>query len=185
MNHKWNMAAAFLIVLYVSPYFILGEGAHVRTHDNLDSNVVWYKILAESGQIFAPNGTEIPNMLGGVPREAFGSELNQVWTNIIDNAVGAMAGQGELVLRTYRQDGWVVVEIRDTGPGIPESIQSKIFDPFFTTKPPGKGTGLGLNISHNIIVHKHKGKLAVYSRPGATCFEIKLPLNFAAQSVGA
>lgn len=78
MNHKWNMAAAFLIVLYVSPYFILGEGAHVRTHDNLDSNVVWYKILAESGQIFAPNGTEIPNMLGGVPREAFGSELSVI-----------------------------------------------------------------------------------------------------------
>jgi signal transduction histidine kinase len=95
-----------------------------------------------------------------LPRiEAFGSELNQVWTNIIDNAVSAIDGRGEIVLRTYRQDVWVVVEIRDTGPGIPQHIQSKIFDPFFTTKPPGKGTGLGLNISHNIIVQKHKGQI--------------------------
>jgi signal transduction histidine kinase len=72
------------------------------------------------------------------------------------------------------------VEISDTGPGIPPTIQGKIFDPFFTTKPPGKGTGLGLNISHNIIVQKHKGTIKVTSKPGETCFEIKLPLNFAA-----
>ena len=110
--------------------------------------------------------------------EAFGSELNQVWTNIIDNAVDAMEGQGEIILTTYRKDPWVVVEIKDTGPGIPKEIQSKIFDPFFTTKSVGKGTGLGLNISHNIIVQKHKGQIAVHSRPGGTCFEVKLPLNF-------
>jgi signal transduction histidine kinase len=77
------------------------------------------------------------------------------------------------------------VEIKDTGPGIPQNIQGKIFDPFFTTKPPGRGTGLGLSISHNIIVQKHKGKIAVYSRPGETCFEIKLPLNFAAPPIEA
>jgi signal transduction histidine kinase len=96
-----------------------------------------------------------------------------------------MEGQGEIVLRTYRQDAWVVVEIKDTGPGIPQNIQGKIFDPFFTTKPPGKGTGLGLNISYNIIVQKHKGKIAVYSRPGETCFEVKLPLNFEAPQIEA
>jgi signal transduction histidine kinase len=121
-----------------------------------------------------------------LPRiEAYGSELNQVWTNIIDNAISAMDGQGEIVLKTYRQADWVVVEIRDTGPGIPQPIQAKIFDPFFTTKPPGQGTGLGLNISHNIIVQKHKGKIAVYSKPGETCFEIKLPLNFEALQLAA
>ncbi len=111
--------------------------------------------------------------------EAFGSELNQVWTNIIDNGVSAMNGQGEIVLKTYRQASWMVVEIKDTGPGIPPEIQTKIFDPFFTTKAPGEGTGLGLNISYNIIVQKHKGQIAVRSWPGETCFEVKLPLNFA------
>jgi len=110
--------------------------------------------------------------------DAFGGELNQVWTNIIDNAIDAMEGQGEIILKTYKKDPWIVIEIKDTGPGIPEEIQSKIFDPFFTTKSPGEGTGLGLNISHNIIVQKHKGKIAVYSRAGETCFEVKLPLKF-------
>ena len=110
--------------------------------------------------------------------QAYGSELNQVWTNIIDNSISVMAGQGEIILRTCQESGWVVVEIEDNGPGIPEEIQSKIFDPFFTTKPPGGGAGLGLNISHNIVVEKHKGKITVNSQPGKTCFEVKLPVNF-------
>jgi signal transduction histidine kinase len=109
--------------------------------------------------------------------QAYGSELNQVWTNIIDNAIGAMGGKGEISLRARGEDSWVVVEIEDTGPGIPEEIQSKLFDPFFTTKPPGEGTGLGLNISHNIIVQKHGGKITIFSQPGKTCFEIRLPIN--------
>jgi signal transduction histidine kinase len=113
-----------------------------------------------------------------LPRiEAFGSELNQVWTNIIDNALSAMDGQGDIVIKTYQQESWIVVEIKDTGPGIPQDIQAKIFDPFFTTKPPGEGTGLGLNVSHNIIVQKHKGKISVDSKPGETRFIIKLPLD--------
>ena len=114
--------------------------------------------------------------------EAFGTELNQVWTNIIDNAVSAMNGVGELVLKTYREDPWVVVEIKDTGPGIPKDIQSKIFDPFFTTKAPGEGTGLGLNISHNIIAQKHHGTIDVSSKPGETCFVVKLPLDLSAMA---
>ena len=109
--------------------------------------------------------------------DAFGSELNQVWTNIIDNAIGAMAGQGRLVLKTYQEDAWIVVEITDTGPGIPPEIQKQIFDPFVTTKPPGEGTGLGLNISHHIIVQKHKGQISVTSKPGQTCFQVKLPIH--------
>jgi signal transduction histidine kinase len=145
----------------------------VDIHEGLNDTLVMLRSKLKAGvQVRRDYAQDLPRI------EAFGSELNQVWTNIIDNAVSAMNGQGEIVLRTYRQDAWVIVEIKDTGPGIPQNIQGKIFDPFFTTKPPGKGTGLGLNISHNIIVQKHKGKIAVYSRPGETCFEVKLPLNF-------
>jgi signal transduction histidine kinase len=109
--------------------------------------------------------------------QAYGSELNQVWTNIIDNAIDAMAGRGELNLRTRVEDSWVVIDIEDNGPGIYDEIQSKIFDPFFTTKSPGEGTGLGLNISHNIIVQKHKGQVEVFSEPGKTCFTVRLPIE--------
>jgi PAS domain S-box-containing protein len=110
--------------------------------------------------------------------QANGSELNQVWTNIIDNAIDAMAGQGIIVLRTRLENSWVAVEIEDDGPGIPQEIQNKIFDPFFTTKPLGEGTGLGLNISHNIIVQKHRGQVAVSSQPGKTRFTVRLPVEF-------
>lgn len=113
-----------------------------------------------------------------LPRiDAYGRELNQVWTNILDNAVGAMEGQGEIVLRTCRQDSWISVQIEDSGPGIPSDIQAKVFDPFFTTKAPGEGTGLGLNVSYNIVVEQHKGRLSLTSQPGKTCFEVKLPLH--------
>jgi signal transduction histidine kinase len=112
-----------------------------------------------------------------LPRiEGYGSELNQVWTNLIDNAIGAMDGTGNLELRAYKDDDWVVVEVADSGDGIPAEVQDKIFDPFFTTKAPGEGTGLGLNISHGIIVEKHAGHIAVKSKPGATRFTIKLPI---------
>jgi PAS domain S-box-containing protein len=109
--------------------------------------------------------------------QAYGSELNQVWTNIIDNAIDATGGEGVLTIRTCLENSWVAVEIEDTGPGIPEEVQSKIFDPFFTTKPPGQGTGLGLNISRNIIVQKHHGHIAVSSVPGKTLFTVLLPVE--------
>ena len=113
-----------------------------------------------------------------VPRiEAYGSELNQVWTNIINNAIEAMQGQGELVLRTYTEDGDVAVEIIDNGPGILPEVQPRIFEPFFTTKAPGAGTGLGLHIAYNIIVHKHHGQIQVVSKPGETHFRVVLPVQ--------
>lgn len=111
--------------------------------------------------------------------QAYGSELTEVWTNIIDNAIQAMDGKGELTVRTRGRDGWVDVEIEDNGPGIPESIQSRVFDPFFTTKAPGSGTGLGLTISHRIIVQKHHGRLLVDSKPGLTRFTASLPIDLA------
>jgi signal transduction histidine kinase len=106
---------------------------------------------------------------------SFGSELNQVWTNIIDNAIDAMGGKGELRVRTYRDDNCVVVEIADNGPGIPPSIQSHIFEPFFTTKGVGQGTGLGLDTVQR-IVKKHRGNIQVSSKPGDTRFQVWLPL---------
>ena len=113
-----------------------------------------------------------------VPRiEAYGSDLNQVWTNIIVNAIDATQGHGELSLRTYAADGTVVVEIIDDGPGIPPEIQPRIFEPFFTTKAPGVGTGLGLHIAYNIVVHKHRGQIQVTSRPGETRLRVVLPVQ--------
>src|SRR6202158_4253012 len=106
---------------------------------------------------------------------SFGSELNQVWTNIIDNAIDAMSGKGELRVRTYRDDGCAVVEIGDNGPGISPEIKSHIFEPFFTTKGVGEGTGLGLDTVQR-IVKKHRGAIQVNSKPGDTRFQVWLPL---------
>jgi signal transduction histidine kinase len=117
------------------------------------------------------------DFVADLPRiEAYGSELNQVWTNLIDNAIGAMDGKGTLEISARQDAGWVLVEIEDSGPGIPIDVQDKIFDPFYTTKAPGEGTGLGLSISHGIVVEKHGGQISVCSKPGATRFTIKLPV---------
>jgi signal transduction histidine kinase len=113
--------------------------------------------------------------------DSFGSELNQVWTNIIDNAIDAMNGQGELRVRTYRDDSCVVVEIGDNGPGIPPEVQTHIFEPFFTTKGVGEGTGLGLDTVQR-IVKKHRGSIQVISKPGDTRFQVWLPLADSAAS---
>jgi signal transduction histidine kinase len=107
--------------------------------------------------------------------DSFGSELNQVWTNLIDNAIDAMGGKGELRVRTYRDDSCVVVEIGDNGPGISPDIQTHIFEPFFTTKGVGEGTGLGLDTVQR-IVKKHRGNIQVTSKPGDTKFQVWLPL---------
>ena len=108
--------------------------------------------------------------------EAYGSELNQVWTNLIDNAIDAMGGRGRLAIRAERNAGGegVRVTLCDSGPGIPADIRDRLFEPFFTTKPPGKGTGLGLHISHNVIA-SHGGSIDIDSEPGRTCFVVSLP----------
>lgn len=122
--------------------------------------------------------------------EGHGSDLNQVWTNLIDNAIDAVSGvlagpiaeAPQIVINTRREgdpgEEWVVVTVLDNGPGIPEEALPQLFDPFFTTKPPGKGTGLGLDISYNIVVHKHGGEIRVDSKPGHTAFEVWLPVSF-------
>lgn len=144
----------------------------VDVHEGIDNTLVILRSKLKSGiTVHREYASNLPRI------EAYGSELNQVWTNLIDNAIDALEGKGEITIRT-RQDGKnVVVEIEDNGPGIPEEIQPKIFSPYFTTKPLGKGTGLGLNISYNIIV-KHQGDIRVSSHPGQTCFVITLSQHF-------
>jgi signal transduction histidine kinase len=108
---------------------------------------------------------------------AYGSELNQVWTNLIDNAIDAVDGKGKICIGTCREDNQVVVEIVDDGPGIPPEVQSRMFEPFFTTKSVGSGTGLGLVISNRIIGDRHGGEIEFESKPGETRFKVRLPMS--------
>ena len=108
---------------------------------------------------------------------AYGSELNQVWTNLIDNAIDAVHGDGNIKIRTARENDRVLVEISDDGPGIPEEIRDRIFEPFFTTKDVGKGTGLGLDVSYRIVVEELGGEIRVFSEPGDTRFVVRLPIS--------
>ena len=164
------------IVRAVKSYTYLDQAPllEVDVHEGLENTLVIMQHKLKKGvtvkRDYSPN----------LPRiEAYASELNQVWTNIIDNAIDAMNGRGEIKIRTYEEDQRVIVEITDNGPGIPEEIQSRIFEPFFTTKAPGHGTGLGLHISHDIIANRHHGQLLVESKPGETKFKAILPLNLA------
>jgi signal transduction histidine kinase len=146
-------------------------------HDLLDST-----LLMLSGKI--GHGVKVvkdyDRSLPPIP--AYAAELNQVWTNLIDNAVSAMAGTGTLTVRTASENDRALVEIDDTGPGIPADIIKRIFEPFFTTKPVGEGTGLGLDIAWRIVVNKHHGDLRVESRPGDTRFQVRLPLQVPASA---
>ncbi|MGF6369018.1 signal transduction histidine kinase [Paraburkholderia sp. RAU6.4a] len=107
----------------------------------------------------------------------YGSELNQVWTNLIDNAIDAMKGGGELIVRTRRELEEAVVEFTDNGCGIPDEVMPHLFEPFYSTKSPGEGTGLGLDISYQTVVNRHQGTIHVASRPGQTTFQVRLPLR--------
>jgi signal transduction histidine kinase len=108
---------------------------------------------------------------------AYGSELNQVWTNLIDNAIDAVKGTGKICIATFLDDDQVVVEIADNGSGIPPDVQSHIFEPFYTTKGVGSGTGLGLVISNRIVADRHGGEIEFESEPGNTRFLVRLPIK--------
>jgi signal transduction histidine kinase len=113
-----------------------------------------------------------------LPRiEAIPGELNQVWTNLFDNAIDAMRGRGTLRISTHADTGHVVVEVRDTGSGMPPEVQARAFEPFFTTKDVGEGTGLGLDISRRIIVDRHHGEIEIDSKPGETMMRVILPVD--------
>jgi len=146
----------------------------VDVHELLDSTLAM--LAAKIG-----DGITVVKDYGpGLPRiPAYPSELNQVWTNLIDNAVAAMDGHGTLTLRTALDADRLLVEFADTGPGIPDDIKDRIFEPFFTTKPVGLGTGLGLDISWRIVVNRHHGDLRAESVPGNTRLQVRLPLEAA------
>ncbi len=164
------------IVKSLKTYSFLGQ-APVRLVDvveGIDSTLVMLRSKLKTGiTVEREVDPDLPHI------EAYGSELNQVWTNLIDNAVDAMNGRGRLIVRARRDSDHVVVEVEDDGPGMPESVRQCIFDPFFTTKEPGKGTGLGLSTSRNVVVKRHGGSIDVESRPGSTRFIVRLPIHVA------
>jgi len=144
----------------------------VDVHDLLDSTLTM--LAAKIGEDI----TVVKDYGAGLPRiPAYPSELNQVWTNLIDNAVAAMDGHGTLTVRTAIDSDRLLVEFADTGPGIPDGIKGRIFEPFFTTKPVGQGTGLGLDISWRIVVNRHHGDMRAESVPGNTRLQVRLPLE--------
>ncbi len=161
------------IVRAVKEYSYLDQAPiqEIDVHEGLKNTLVilQHKLRKKSVNVVTEFARDLPHI------EAYGSELNQVWTNIIDNAIDAMPDQGELRLRTERRDNSVEVSICDNGPGIPPEVQSRVFEPFFTTKAPGVGTGLGLHITYN-IVQKHHAQIRIDSQPGSTCFHVTLPL---------
>jgi signal transduction histidine kinase len=122
--------------------------------------------------------TVVRDYSADVPRiEAYAGELNQVWTNLIDNALDAMDGTGTLRLATHVEGDGVVVEIGDTGPGMPPQVAERAFEPFYTTKGVGKGTGLGLDIARRIVVDRHGGTITIDSRPGETVLRVRIPIQ--------
>lgn len=159
------------IVKAVKEYSFMDQAPvlQVDVRSGLDNTLVILRAKLKSGiNIVREYQPDLPEI------EAFGSELNQVWTNILDNAIDAMGGQGEIRIRAFVRDADVVVEICDNGPGMPPEVRERIFEPFYTTKPPGSGTGLGLHISHNVVA-RHGGRINVRSGPEGTCFEVCLP----------
>jgi signal transduction histidine kinase len=140
--------------------------------EGIDSTLVMmaHEIKTKSIRVARQDDPDLPQ----IPAQA--GELNQVWTNLIDNAIDAMTEGGELRIETARDGDFVVVRVIDNGGGIPPEALPKIFDPFFTTKPVGEGTGLGLDISHRIVT-QHRGQLTVASRPGRTEFTARLPIS--------
>ena len=160
------------IVLALKNYSFLDQAPvqNVDIHQGIENTIVMLNHKLKQGIIINREYDNLPKLT------AYGSELNQVWTNILDNAIDVLNGKGIITIRTKYKNNFAEIEIEDNGPGIPEEIQSRIFDPFFTTKEPGKGTGLGLSTSYGIITEKHKGKISVESKPGKTKFAVRLPV---------
>jgi signal transduction histidine kinase len=166
------------IVKAMKSYVYLDEAPvqDVDIHEGLENTLIILKHKLKKGiQVQRDFAKELPRV------RAYGSELNQVWTNLIDNAADALEGTGEIHLKTRVEDSRVIVEVEDNGPGIPEQHWPQMFTLFFTTKPMGQGSGQGLHISHN-IVHRHGGSLDFQSRPGKTVFTVCIPINFQKKS---
>ena len=144
----------------------------VDVHKGLENTllILKYKLKKKNIALTREYADDLPRI------KAFGSELNQVWTNLIVNAIEAMSEGGKLKVRTKREPIDILIEIRDNGSGIPENVKARIFEPFFTTKPVGEGTGLGLDTVAR-IVRRHRGNITFQSKPGDTCFQVRLPIE--------
>ena len=143
----------------------------VDIHEGLESTVTMLRHKLKNVTLVRAFDRSVPRIM------AYGSELNQVWTNLIVNAIDAVNGAGKICIGTSLEDNQLVVEIVDNGPGIPPEVQSHLFEPFFTTKSVGAGTGLGLVISNRIVADRHGGEIEFESRPGETRFKVRLPVN--------
>ena len=162
------------LVKSMKSYSYMDQGAQqiIDVHDGLEDTLRLFSFKLKHGiQVCRHYHENLPKI------PAHGSELNQVWTNLIDNAIDAMDGKGTLTIKTCRFQDFVRVEIIDSGTGIPPEIQSRIYEPFFTTKAVGKGSGLGLETVRRIVENRHHGTLAVESVPGKTCFAVCLPVE--------
>jgi signal transduction histidine kinase len=150
-----------------------GVLVEVDLHDGLETTlkVLGYKLKHTAIAIVRDYDRALPKLT------VRGSELNQVWTNLLDNAIDALDQQGTITITTQSEGGCAVVEITDDGPGIPDEVADRIFDPFFTTKDVGQGTGLGLAAARRIVVDRHAGSLSLDSKPGRTTFSVRLPLT--------
>ena len=142
----------------------------VNIHEGLESTLTMLGYKLKHVEVVRAFDLSAPRIM------AYGSELNQVWTNLIDNAIDAVNGSGKICVGTFVEDNQLVVEIMDNGRGIPPEIQARMFEPFFTTKAVGSGTGLGLLISHRIVANRHGGEIEFDSKPGETRFKVRLPL---------
>jgi signal transduction histidine kinase len=162
------------LVASVKSYIHMDQGAlqTVDIHQSLETTLTVMRHKLQDVEVVRDYDPDLP------PIQARGNELSQVWTNLIDNAIGAMHGEGQLALITRREADAVTVEVADTGPGIPPEVMPHLFEPFFTTKQAGVGTGLGLDISQR-IVQQHNGSIEVLSQPGNTRFVVRLPVRAA------
>jgi signal transduction histidine kinase len=153
-------------------YMDRGAAVEVDIHEGLKTTlmVLGHKLKHTEIQVVKDLDKTLPKVT------VRGSELNQVWTNLLDNAIDALDGHGTITIRTRRDGPCLAVEISDDGPGIPADVLPRVFDPFFTTKEVGQGTGLGLDVARRIVVDRHDGSLSVDSRPGATTFRVRIPL---------
>jgi signal transduction histidine kinase len=154
-------------------YMDRGELVDVDLHEGLENTltVLGHKLKHTRIEVIRDYDRALPKLT------VRGSELNQVWTNLLDNAIDALGDQGTITLRTGADGGCAVVEISDDGPGIPDDLSARIFDPFFTTKDVGQGTGLGLATARRIVVDRHDGSLTFESQPRRTTFRVRLPFT--------
>jgi signal transduction histidine kinase len=161
------------LVKAMKSYSYMGQSPmqEVDVHEGIESTLLMLGHKLKNVTLTRAFDRSVPRIM------TYGSELNQVWTNLIDNAIDAVNGKGKICIGTWQEDNQVVVEIVDNGSGIPPEVQSHMFEPFFTTKAVGSGTGLGLIISNRIVADRHGGEIEFESKPGETRFKVRLPLD--------